>query len=95
MNRDPITTILAAVLLLSALATAGVCFWYLQAARQLRTLQEQALAVNRNRAAMQQFAVHAAEYSRKNPAILPILEKVGIRPRTNTNTSTPAGQPEE
>ena len=90
MNRDRVTTILSAVLLLSVLATAGLCYWYLQAARQLRTVQLQAVAVSRNRAAMQQFAAHAMEYGRKNQAILPILETIGIRARISTNE--PPGQ---
>lgn len=80
MNRDPITTGLAGVLLVAAIATAGMCYWYLQSARQLRAAQTQMVAVNRNRVLMQQFATHAVEYGRaKNPAILPILESVGIR----------------
>ena len=91
MNRDPITSILAAALLLSVLATAGVCYWYLQASSQLRTAQLQMLTVNRNRALMQQFAAQAVEYTRRNPQILPILESVGIRPissRTNQPATT-------
>ena len=85
MNRDPITTVLAGALLVSVLATAGVCYWYLQASRQLRTAQLQMLTVNRNRALLQQFATQAMEYSRGNPAILPILEGVGIRSRSQVN----------
>lgn len=96
MKRDPFTTVLAAVLLLSVLATAGLCYRYLQSARQLRTAQFQAVAVGRNRAAMQQFAAHAVEYGRRNPAILPILESAGIRPRIETNApaSVPPGEAE-
>ena len=93
MNRDPINTILAGALLLSVLATAGMCYWYLQATRQLRTAQHQMIAVNRNRALMQQFAGHAVEYSRHNPAILPILENAGIRSRVpagESQTNSPA-----
>lgn len=78
MNRDPITTILSVALLVSVLATAGLCYWYLQSMKQLHTAQVQMLTVNRNRALMQQFANHAMEYGNKNPAILPILESVGI-----------------
>lgn len=87
MNRDPLTTILAGALLLSVLATAGVCYWYLQASRQLRTAQLQMLTVNRNRALMQQFASQAMEYGKTNPAIIPILEGVGIRSRSQVEAA--------
>lgn len=90
MNRDSFTTVLAVVLLVSVIATAGMCYWYLQSARQLRTAQLQMLAVNRNRALMQQFAGEAVEYGRsRNPALIPILEGVGIRARTEDPSAQP------
>jgi hypothetical protein len=40
--------------------------------------------INRNRALVSALAGDMVEYSRRNPAIDPILESVGIRARTNT-----------
>ena len=79
MNRDPISTFLVVGLLLSVLATAGICYWYLQTIRQLHTATGELQAVNRDRLVFQQFANHAMEYGERNPAIIPILESVGIR----------------
>lgn len=88
MNRDPITTILTVALLLSVLATAGICYWYLQSMRQLYTAQAHFQRVTRDRALMQQFATQAMEYGKQNPAILPILESVGIRRGSQMNAAT-------
>ncbi len=65
----------------TALATAGVCYWYLQLTRQMSNLQFQVGMINRNRALLQSFAAEAVEYGRHNPAILPILQNIGIRAR--------------
>jgi hypothetical protein len=84
MNRDPMSFILAAVLLASAAITAGLCYWFLQNSRQHQILQSEVIRVNRNRALLQAFGNDAIEYSRKNPAILPVLQSLGMR-RANTN----------
>jgi hypothetical protein len=85
MNRDPITLLLAVLLLVSATASAGLCYWYLQCTRQEQQAQMEVARINQNRALMQGLANDSMEYSRKNPAILPLLQSMGFRPQGGTN----------
>jgi len=85
MNRDPVTLILSVLLLLGASATAGRCYWYLQCTRQGQQVQYEVARINQNRAALQSFAAESLGYSRKNPAILPLLQNFGLGPRAETN----------
>jgi len=79
MNRDPMNVVLSAVLLISVTVTAGLCYWFLQSSRQHQMLQSEVVRLNRNRALLQSFGGEAVEYSRKNPAILPVLQSFGLR----------------
>ncbi|MGV3773516.1 MAG: hypothetical protein ACO1QB_11480 [Verrucomicrobiales bacterium] len=85
LKRDPLGSFLAGAILLGTIATSAVCYWYLQCSRQHTLLQMEYAAINRNRAMAQQLAAEAVEYSKKNPSILPILNSVGIKPRTTAN----------
>lgn len=90
MNRYQTTSLLTAAALIAALATAGVCYWYLQVSRQYQQTQMNVASINRNRALLQALAAESVEYSKRNPAILPILQSVGVRMRTEegaTNTA--------
>lgn len=81
MNRDPITLPLATALLVSAAATAGLCYWHMQTVRQFQAAQEHVARINRNKALIQSLAGEALEYSKRNQAILPILQQFGVRNR--------------
>jgi hypothetical protein len=85
MNRDPITLVLAAALLLSVTAAAGLCYWYLQCIRQHQQAQEEVARINRNKALMQALANESVEYAKKNPDFLPVLQSLGLRSRIETN----------
>ncbi len=74
-------TTLLVVLTISALASVVLCYRYLAAARELRQLQVQAAMVNQNRTLIGALATETMEYSKKNPAIDPILEAAGIKPK--------------
>jgi hypothetical protein len=87
MNRDPVTTAIAVILLLSVTATAGLCYWFLQCTRQHQVAQAEWNRLNRNRTLLQALAVDTVEYSKKNPAIVPLLESFGLRARMDTNTA--------
>jgi hypothetical protein len=86
MNRDPVSMILAGLLLVSVTATAGLCYWYLQCTRHNQQAQAQIAQLNANRARMQSLANESAEYARRNPAIIPVLQTLGMRPRSETNS---------
>ena len=87
MNRDPITLLLATALLVGATATAGICYWYLQCIRDHQVAQEEVARINRNKSYMQALAAESVEYARKNPALVPILQSVGLRQRGATNAN--------
>jgi hypothetical protein len=87
MNRDPITLLLAVLLLVSATATAALCYWYLQCTRQQQQAQAEVARVNQTRSLMQGLASDSMEYSRKNPAILPLLQSMGFRQQNGTNSA--------
>ncbi len=87
MKNSPLTTILLGVLTVSALASVVLCWLYISNTRELRSLQSQANIINNNRAVMTALANDALEYSKKNPAIDPILESVGLKPSKSGATA--------
>lgn len=95
MNKSPLANILLVVLALSALATVVLSAMYISAARELRQLQTQAASMQNNRSIVAAVANEALEYSKKNPAINPILEGAGIKAATGAppaSTPRPAGK---
>lgn len=80
MKNNPLTRVLLGLLVVSALASVVLCWLYISDTRQLRALQGQANIINNNRTVMTALANDTLEYSKKNPAIDPILESVGLKP---------------
>ena len=80
MRNSPLTTVLLVILVVSALASVLLCWLYISNTRQLRVLQTQIQMVNNNRALITSLANECLEYSKKNPAIDPLLESAGIKP---------------
>ena len=85
MNRDPITRVLAAALLVSVTLTAGLCYWYLHLTASNQLVQREIARVNANRALMQPLAAECADYARKHTNFLPVFHSLGLRLRTETN----------
>ncbi|HVK58009.1 MAG TPA: hypothetical protein VM735_04445 [Candidatus Kapabacteria bacterium] len=85
MNRDPVTTILAAALLISVTLTAGLCYAYLHVSANNQEAQRIVAKMNAQRAMMQPLAVECLEFSRNHPSIIPTLQTLGVRPRGETN----------
>ena len=90
MNRDPLSLVLAVGLLVSAVATAGLCYWYLQCTRMHRQAQEQVALINRNRALLQSLATETMDYSKRNPAIQSVLRDLNESVRSAPLTNAPA-----
>jgi len=67
------------ILTVSALVSLYLCYACVTNASELARLQNQAATVNKNRAIMNAVATEALEYSKKNPAIDPILEEAKIK----------------
>jgi hypothetical protein len=88
MNKSPLPTILLAVLAVSAVTSVVLCWNYISNTRQLRLLNTTAAQINNNRALLNALATDAVEYSKKNPAIDPLLESIGAKaPKAATTTA--------
>jgi hypothetical protein len=88
MNRDPVTTVLSAALILSVTLTAIICYAYLHVSQNNRAAQQEVARLNAQRAIMQPLAAECLEFSRKHPSIIPVLQGLGVRSRTGeTNVS--------
>lgn len=59
---------------------------YVRSMRELRSLQAQMSSVANTRQVIQAVVSESIEYSKRNPAIDPILQGIGVKPR-------PAGSP--
>jgi membrane protein insertase Oxa1/YidC/SpoIIIJ len=81
MKTNLTATLLVALLVFSVAATAVLAFAHVQSARKLQRLQGEAAEINRNRAQLQALAAETLEYSKRNPAIDPLLQTVGIKPK--------------
>jgi hypothetical protein len=92
MKNNSLTTVLLWLVAISAVASILFFWLFISNARQLRTLQAQVGAINANRPIITGLANDAVEYSKKNPAIEPLLESVGIKARNGSVTNKPAGK---
>ncbi len=88
MKNNPLTTVLLVMLTISALLSLGLCWLYISNTRELRSIQMQATIINNNRAVINALANDTVEYSKKHPAIDPILESVNLKPGKSVPTST-------
>ena len=79
MKNDPLIQILIVVLAVCALGAWGLYFFYNADMRELRGLQAQLTFIANRRAASQALVGEAVEYSKRNPAIIPLLESFGIQ----------------
>ncbi len=79
------------LLFLSVAANAALSLWFVQSTRTLQRLQVQVGMINRQRGAFQAFAADTIEYSRKNPAINPILQMIGVKASVTNGPAPRAG----
>lgn len=89
MKNSPVLPILVGVLFLCGVMTAAFSFWYFISVKELQRLQAQYISINNNRNAVQSLAAEAVEYSKKNPAIDPILFEFEVKSRAAAPTGTP------
>lgn len=89
MKNSPITTVLLGLLAVSAIASALLSAVYIANAREFRKLNTQVMFINQRTAAITSLANDAMEYSKRNPAIDPILESVGAKQRAGQTPVRP------
>ncbi len=72
-------SILVALLFVSAFVSAACALLHYRATGELRGLQRQAMSVESNRTLTRALAADAVEYSKRNPAIDPLLRSFGLK----------------
>ncbi len=87
-GKNLVPAILLVLLSLASIGAAGLSISYVRIIRDFRQAQIQAMNVNRSRAVVQAMANDAMEYSKRNPAIDPILQSVGLKGKSIATTST-------
>jgi hypothetical protein len=94
MKNSPLASVLLVLLACAALGSLILCGMYIHTTRELRSLQSDAAAINQKQGYMNSLAGDLIEYSKRNPAIDPLLESINLKPRTGgtaapTNGSSP------
>ena len=91
MRSNPLGPFLVGVFVACALVVAWLSSKYYFSMKEFTKLNIRAVSINNTRSAVQSLANEAVEYSRRNPAIDPLLERFDIKPR-GTNAAA-AGNP--
>lgn len=83
MKNSPLTTILLALLAISAVLSLVFCWNYIRKSREMRGLQFQVTQINQRSAAINQLMNEVVEYSKKSPNhdIDRLLESFGLTNR--------------
>jgi hypothetical protein len=94
MKSNPLGPFLVGVFVACALVVAWLSLKYFFSMREFAKLNIRAVSINNTRTAVQSLANEAAEYSRRNPAIDPLLERFDVKPRgTNAAPAAPGTPP--
>lgn len=86
MKKDLTTTLLQVAIGVILLSSVICCLKYVFASREIRSLNYKLRDANTHRNVVQAFVADCMAYSDKNPAILPLLESVGVK----KNAAAPA-----
>lgn len=84
IKSNPLAVVLVTALFLSALASSWFSLWWFLGARELQSIEYQHQSLIRISTAMQSLANDAMEYSRRNPAIDPVLLQFDLKSRQAT-----------
>jgi hypothetical protein len=82
MKSNMANMVLTVLLAISLLLSVVFCLQFMFRVREYRSLTGQINGINAYRGGIQQLAAECLKYSEKNPAINPILEAVGLKPKT-------------
>lgn len=92
MKTNPLGPFLVGVFVACALVTSWLSVKYYFGVNELIKLQIKAVTMNNTRNVIQNLATEALEYSRRNPAIDPLLEKFELKSRATNASSAIAPQ---
>ena len=89
MKSNALASLLTGAVIVSALTVSWISVRYFFQMRELQKLQGQYVFMNNTCNAAQALATDAVEYSKRNPAIDPLLFRYEIKPRpTNAAPAT-------
>ncbi len=92
MDKKLIPMILIGLLAVSVLISGVFTVIYVTNVKSLRTLQSQASFVNNRQNLARALLTEAVEYSKRNPAIKPVLQSVGVPQDIQPAPAPNAGQ---
>jgi hypothetical protein len=87
MKSNPLTSLLMAVLFVNAVFTALMTFNYVRSISTLQILQVQRATMTRELNVFNSLVNDTLEYSKRNPAVEPVLQSIGLK---SARTATPA-----
>jgi predicted PurR-regulated permease PerM len=90
--NNPVASVLKVLLVISLVLSVLFCLQYIMVTREARTISSQMANINLFRNTLQALANDCLAYSQTNPAINPILESVGLKPRSGATGSNPGGK---
>jgi hypothetical protein len=96
MKNNLVATLLVGLVGLEVLVAGVLCVRYLNVTALSPKLQERIDEVNRSQALVKSLANDILEYSKRNPAIDPLLQQFGLKARPaipGTPTVTPPAAP--
>jgi hypothetical protein len=88
MKRQPLVLTLMAVLFINAVAAPCMSLRFIQITREINRLKSQYNVVTGKTQLLQQLLSEALDYSRKDPTIDPLLEKIGVKPKPTPPAAT-------
>ena len=93
MKNNPLTVALVWVLGVCAIATVGLIGTFTYKLRELGTVQPRLIHINNINGFLRALSADSLEYSKRNPAINPLLQSLGVispepRPAGNPAPST-------
>jgi hypothetical protein len=88
MKKSPLPSVLLGILAVSSFCSVFLCWSYVGATREFRRLNSQIVFINTRTQVITSLVNDCLEYSKKNPAINPILEMIGAKPRPGAAPQT-------
>jgi hypothetical protein len=88
MRNNSTVAALIGVLFVCGLVTVWISLRFVFSALELQKIEAHALAINKVRNATQGLANDCLEYSKRNPAILPVLQPFLTMPKPATQPPT-------
>jgi hypothetical protein len=92
MKNNQLTFILVGVFFLTTLATAVLSYKFVSSLHRMQVLQVRMVYVNNTQNFLNQLLNEAAEYGKKNPDIMPLVQSVAA-PSPNAAAALPSTMP--